>query len=69
MEDLIDLLLVRLDDNSTYRTANLPRSEVVEMSPRGLTREHYSGSPERLPAGWAGASSPRPEPMARCPTG
>ncbi|SPH17381.1 hypothetical protein DEA8626_00899 [Defluviimonas aquaemixtae] len=50
MEALIDLLFAWLDNNSTYRTANLPPPEIVELSPRELTRQYYSDAPDLLPA-------------------
>jgi len=50
MNELMAALMVWIAANTPYDTAGMPLPELVEMSPRELTEEFYTGVPHLIPA-------------------
>ncbi len=50
MELILDALLAWLDVNTKYSTGDVPKPELVELSPAEMTREMYSDAMQLIPS-------------------
>jgi hypothetical protein len=50
MTELMTALMLWISANTAYDTSGMPLPELVEMTPRELTVEYYTGVPHLIPA-------------------
>lgn len=49
MDLILDTLLAWLDVNTSYRTGDIPKPELIELSPAEITQEMYSDAKQLIP--------------------